>query len=86
MPIAEVGLKNSLSTGIEFEHLPGCIPIFLEVQACQAANYRYFHDWQELNKDQQAFLIGHFISARWVENNKEDAQYRAQESAAKRQG
>jgi hypothetical protein len=81
-PIEEVQLRNTLYTGIEFGHLPGYIPLFIEVNACHAAGYRYFHDWQELTEDQKSFLIGHFISNRWVENNRSDAEYRAQERAA----
>lgn len=71
-------------TGIEFGHLPGCIPLFLEVQACKAAHYRYFHDWQELDEQQKAFLIGHYISERWVDNHQQDAKQQADEAAARR--
>jgi len=64
--------------------VPGCVPLFLEVQACHVANYRYFHDWQELEEEQKAFLIGHFVTGRWVSNHQADAEYRAQEAAAKK--
>jgi hypothetical protein len=44
------------------------------VKACRWNGYRYFHDWQELESDQQAFLIAAYLSDVWVEANKEDAQ------------
>lgn len=82
--INEVPLRNTLDTGIEFEHLPGHIPVFLEVEACIANNYRYFHDWQELEEKQKAFLIGQFISKRWVDSHRSDAEYREMEKASRR--
>lgn len=57
--------------------LPGCIPVFLEVKACNAANYQYFGNWQELEPEEQAFLIAHYISVQLVENNVKDAENRA---------
>lgn len=57
--------------------LPGCIPVFLEVKACNAANYHYFGDWQELEPEQQAFLIAHYISVQLVDNNIKDAENKA---------
>lgn len=74
--IQDVHLKNSIETGIEFETVPGCIPVYTEVKACIAVGYRYFHDWQELSADQQAFLIAWHISDTWVNANKDDAEAR----------
>lgn len=69
---------GAIKTGIEFESLPGCIPVFYEVAACNAANYRYYGDWQELTPRQQSTLIGHYLSTIWVANNQNDAEYRHQ--------
>ena len=71
-------MAGTIETGIEFENLPGCIPIFHEVQACHAAGYRYFHDWQELSAEQQSFLIAHYYSMRLLESHQNDASYRHQ--------
>lgn len=73
----DVPLANVIETGLEFEHLPGCVPTFLEVQACHAANYQYFTTWQKLSADQQAFLIAHFVADRWINSHRSDAEYRA---------
>jgi len=63
-------------TGIEFESIPGAIPVFHEVAACHAAGYRYFGDWQELSADEQAFLLAHFLTSQLLNNNQQDAQMR----------
>ena len=73
----ELNLSNTIQTGIRFVSLPGCVPVFLEVKACHAAGYQYFNSWQELEPEQQAFLIAHYISAQLVENNIKDAEIRA---------
>jgi len=78
VPLSEAHLISTVRTGIEFVHLPGCIPVFYEVSACNAANYRYFSDWQELSPDQQATIIAWYLSTIWLENNKNDAEYRHQ--------
>lgn len=54
--------------------MAGCIPVFYEVEACKAANYRYYHDWQELTAQQQAFLIAHYVAKKNVDNHQQDAQ------------
>lgn len=74
MPLDQIRLGNTIETGIRFESLPGCIPVFTEVNACIAAGYRYFHDWQELEADQQSFLIAHYLSNIWVDAHKADAE------------
>jgi hypothetical protein len=74
--IYDVGLSNQINTGIRFYEIPGCVPIYLEVQACNAANYQYFDTWQELTPQQRSFLIAHFLSVRTVENNIRDAEYK----------
>jgi hypothetical protein len=76
-PISEVPLSNLIQTSIEFEHVPGCVPTFLEVEACNTANYTYWDTWQKLSADQQAFHIAHLIAERWVNSHKSDAENRA---------
>lgn len=63
--------------------MPGCIPVYQEVAACHAANYRYFHDWKELSAEQQAFLIAHYISQHLLETNQQDAEARAMKAQGK---
>jgi len=58
------------------------IPLYVEMQACHAAEYRYFHDWQELTPKQQSILIAHYISVLLVKNNTQDAEARRQKLEA----
>jgi len=48
--------------------------------ACNAANYKYFGDWQELTAEQQSFLIAHFYAGRLLESHQGDASYRYQKA------
>src|SRR5690606_40484013 len=64
--------KNAIRSTISINSLPGLIPLTTEVDACHAANYRYFHEWQELAPEQQAFLIGHYLSSTMKENIQKD--------------
>jgi len=54
------------------------------VDACIAANYRYFGDWQDLTPEQQAFLIGHYLSSRMIVNVQKDEEISFQNRQAKR--
>ena len=63
--------------------MPGCIPVYQEVAACKAANYRYFDDWQELTAEQQAFLIAHYFSQKLLESNIQDAEAREMKMKSK---
>lgn len=56
--------------------IPGCVPVFMEVQACNIANYEYFSTWQDLSPNQQAFHIAQFIANNWIQSHKSDAEYR----------
>lgn len=62
-----------MDTGITFGEFPGIINPYHEIAACNAANYRYFHDWQELTSDEQAILVTHYLSGIMIENHKQDA-------------
>lgn len=70
-------LSSTLETGLDFTHLPGCLPVYYEVAACNAANYRYFDDWQQLKPEQQAFLIAYYLRHKQVENHTKDAEEKA---------
>ena len=71
---------------MEFESIPGSIPLFYEIDACNAANYQYFHSWQELTPEQQSILIGHYFSVKLVNNNTQDAENRKLKAQSKKGG
>lgn len=71
-PIQEVTLKYKLSTGIEVKDFPGIVPKFYERQACQAANYRYYHDWQDLTVEQKAEVLAHYFLENLMESHKSE--------------
>lgn len=71
-PIQEIQLKYKLETGIEFKDFPGIVPRFYEVEACNAANYEYYGNWQELDRKQKAFLVGHYYTKMLVNGHKDD--------------
>ena len=76
MPIANHPLMATINTGIELDHLPGCIPVYYEVEACNAANYKYYDDWQELKVSQRHFLIAHYYMTKTIAAHQSDAEYR----------
>ena len=59
---------------------------FYEIAACNAANYRFYHDWQELSSEQKEILVGHYFAGTLLENHKADAQNRASERPNKGRG
>ena len=76
-PITEISVHKPLYTGIDFQKIPGCIPVFVEVAACNASNYRYFGDWQELTGKEKGWLIAHYMLSVMVENHTKDAEAQA---------
>ena len=76
VPISEFAVINSIDTGIEFEAIPGILPDYLVVNACNAANYTFYGTWQEISPKQQAFHIAHYIANSFVEQHKNDAEAR----------
>lgn len=72
-PIHQLELKHKLSTGITIEGLPGIVPEFYEISACNAANYQFFHNWQELDQEQKAKLVAHYYGDIMVNAHKDDA-------------
>lgn len=73
-PITQVNLKHSINTGIDFGNWAGCIPLFQEIAACNAANYTYFHSWQELSTEQRAFIVAQHLLEVIVNNHQQDAE------------
>lgn len=66
-------IKTKVEVGLGFHDLPGLIPRFVEIEACNAANYRFFHDWPELTSDQKAELVAHHFASGMIEGHKNDA-------------
>jgi hypothetical protein len=81
-PIIEVPIRKSINTGIDFFHLPGCLPVFYEVAACKASHYQYWGDWQDLPIQEKSFLIAHYLLDRLVTTHQQDAEIAAMERAA----
>lgn len=73
-PLRELSLTETIYTGIHFDHVAGCIPVFYEVDACNQANYQYFGNWQLLTPEQQSFLIGHYFTKISIANHQKDAE------------
>jgi hypothetical protein len=69
---------------MEFESIPGSIPLFYEIDACNTANYQYFGSWQELTPEQQSILIAHYFSVKLVNNNTQDAENRKLKAQSKK--
>lgn len=66
--------------------MPGLVPKFYELAACKAANYQFFHNWQELTSDQQAILIAHYFGENIMESHKNDALSTKMEQDSKKKG
>lgn len=77
-------LSKTVNSGIDIDTIPGYVAPYYEMAACKAANYRYYHDWQELEPYQQAKLIAHYLLSRMVDAHMEDAQNKYQEQQSKR--
>jgi hypothetical protein len=84
-PIHLLKPSRSIDSGITFEgSIPGIVSPFQEVEACNASNYQYFGDWQDLNNEQKSFLTAHFFLTTIVENHREEAKARAAERESKK--
>jgi len=46
----------------------------MEIEACNWSNYRYFHEWQELNPRQKEFLIAGYITVQLIKQHQQDAE------------
>ena len=84
IPLADFKISDVTPTGMDFESIPGSVPMYHEILACNAANYRYFHDWQELTPEQQSILLAHYFSVILVGNNSQDAENRRMKAESKR--
>lgn len=83
-PISRVALRKTIDTGITFDQLPGCIPIYYEMEACREANYRYFGDWQDLTPAQQSKIVAHYLLRLMVAQHQHDAENAYQERQQRR--
>lgn len=72
-PIQNVNLKYRLATGIEVKDFPGIVPKLYEINACHAANYRYYSDWQQLESHEKATLIAHYYTNILLDSHKSEA-------------
>lgn len=81
VPITKASIKSTIHTGISFGDFPGIIHPYYEIAACEKANYRFYHDWQELTPKQKSVLVAKHITDILLENHKEDAVNREMERA-----
>lgn len=70
----EVAISHKFESGIDVGSIPGIIPEFYEITACNQANYRYFHDWQELLPEQKAKIVSHYLLNVTIDSHKSDAE------------
>jgi hypothetical protein len=54
--------------------IPGNIPLQTEIDVCNQANYRYFHEWQDLATEQKALLTAQYYNRNLIESHKQDQQ------------
>lgn len=85
-PIQDIRLKYKLETGIEFRDFPGIVPRFYEKEACDAANYRFYHDWQELDREQKAFIVAHYYMKTLIGGHKDEVVNDKIKKDAKKRG
>ena len=85
-PIAEVKLRYSIQSGIEIPSRLGIIPLLYEMQACDAANYRFFHDWKELSRQERAIIVAKHVISQLIDSHREDAVARDIDRKSKKGG
>lgn len=75
--ILKAPLRSGVKTGINVEPIiPGMIPLYYEMLAAKEANYRYYHDWQELSSEQKASIVAFYFIEMSITNHQEDARAR----------
>lgn len=62
-----------MQSGIEIPGYLGVIPLLYEMQACDQANYRFFHDWQELSRQERAVIIAKTVLLKLIDSHRDDA-------------
>lgn len=72
--------------GLSVGGLPGNIPLQHEIEACNAANYQYWHSWKALEEDQRALLVAQYYTKLMIEAHKSDAAMTESERARRRSG
>jgi hypothetical protein len=71
-PIQEIELKSRLQVDINAEDIPGLIPRFYVIEACNHANYRFHGNWNRLAPEEKEEIVAHYIMMNIIENNKND--------------
>lgn len=80
-PIQKVEFKYRIDTGIEVEDLPGMVPKYYEMEACNAEGYVFYGNWQTLTSVQRAEVVAHHYLKFYMEGHREEAATLASEKA-----
>lgn len=59
---------------------------YFVLEACHAANYRYYHDWQELTPTERAVLVAHYLQKQQVQSHQQDAEITHSERQQRKKG
>lgn len=70
--------------GLRIGGLPGNIPLQHEIDACHQANYRYWHDWQELDEKQKGLILAHYFNKQMIQAHRDDTAMTEMERARRR--
>jgi hypothetical protein len=70
--------------GLRIGGLPGNIPLQTEIDACHQANYRFFHDWPELDVQQKSLIIGQYLNKQMIQAHRDDTTMTEMERARRR--
>lgn len=84
LPIQLVALHNKKDMGLKIGGLPGNIPLQNEMEACNQANYRFFHDWPELTEHQKALILGQYFNKQMIQAHRDDTAMTEIERSRKR--
>jgi hypothetical protein len=69
----DVSVYHKIDTGIVVKDSPGIVPLFHEIEACNAANHSFFGSWQKLSRRERVVLVTHYFISRSIEGHKNDA-------------
>lgn len=64
--------------------LPGLIPLFYEIEACEAAGYEYHTTWQELQEPQKALSVAKYYAKNFIQLHKDDMAHQEMEKARRK--
>lgn len=66
-------MRHRLDIGLGYGGIPGLLPENTVIAACNKANYRYYHDWQELTREQQGVIVAEYYMEQAIEGHKNAA-------------